>query len=55
MCVLVRTEYAKDIIILMDGLAKIAALLLIPPVGIWITMLALYARRVYVATILDDW
>ena len=48
------SEHAKDIVILMDGLAKVAALLLIPPVGVWIAVLALYARRVDVATILDD-
>ena len=54
MCVLIRTEDTKDVVILVDRLAEIASLLLIPPVTIGIAELALYCGRVDVATVLDD-
>lgn len=52
MCVLVRTEYAQDVVIFMNGFAIIAALLFIPPVAIGITKLSFFRRRIDVAAIL---
>ena len=53
MCVLVRTKHAEDILILVNWLAEITALLLVPPVTIGVPELALDAGRIDVAAVLD--
>lgn len=50
--VLFRREHAQDIVVLVHGLAVVAPLLLVPPVGVGVTELALLGRRVDVATVL---
>ena len=54
MRVFVRTEHAKDIMVLMNWLAEVAALLLVPPVTIGVAELALYRGRIDVAAVLDN-
>lgn len=51
-CVVVRGEDSENIVILVDGLAKVSSLLGVPPVGIWISVLALDTGRINVAAIL---
>ena len=51
MCIVLWRKHAKDIIILMYGLAVIATFLLIPPVGVGVTKLAGNCRGVEVATV----
>lgn len=50
--VLPRREDAQQIVVLVNGLAKVSALLRVPPVGAGITELALDSRRVDVAAVL---
>lgn len=50
--VLVGGEDAEDVVILVDELAEVAALLLIPPVGVGVAELALLGRGVGVAAVL---
>lgn len=45
-------EDTQDIIVLVDGLAVVAALLLVPPVGVRVTELALDRGRVGVLSVL---
>ena len=52
MGVLLEGEDAEDVVVLMDGLAVVAALLLVPPVGVRVAELTLLARRVNVAAVL---
>lgn len=47
-----RREDAQDVIVLVDGLAVVAALLLVPPVLVWVTQLALDWRWLWVAAVL---
>ena len=51
---LFRTEHAEDIIIFMDGLAKIPPFLLVPPVAIRVPKLPILSRRVDVAAVLGN-
>jgi hypothetical protein len=52
MCIFVKGHNAENIVVLVNRLAEVTSLLFIPPVAIGITMLAILAWRVYVATIL---
>lgn len=51
-CVLFWREDAQNVIVLVARLAKVALLLLVPPVGIGISELSLLKRRVDIATVL---
>lgn len=52
MGVLLRGEHAENVVVFMDRFTIIASLLFIPPVGIWVTELALFGGWVDVAAIL---
>lgn len=52
MGVLVGGEDAEDVVVLVDELAEVAALLLVPPVGVGVAELALLGRGVGVAAVL---
>jgi hypothetical protein len=52
--VLVGGEHAQDVVVLVHGLAEVAALLLVPPVAVRVTELALDAGRVDVAAVLPQ-
>jgi hypothetical protein len=54
MGILLRTENSQDFILLVNWLAEIPPLLLVPPVGIGVSELALDSGRVLVAAILCD-
>lgn len=51
--VLLRTEDTENLIVLVDGLAEVALLLLVPPAAVGISVLTLHGGRVLVTTILD--
>lgn len=51
--VLLRTEDAQDIVILVDRLAKVAPLLLVPPFTVGVAECTLDARRVRVVAVLE--
>jgi hypothetical protein len=53
MGVLLRTEDTQDIIVLMDQLAKVPPLLLVPPAFVGVSELALLTGRVRVVAILS--
>lgn len=55
--VVVRGEDAEDVVVFVNGLAKVAALLRVPPVGMGIAVLTLDGGRVDVASVLwrDSW
>lgn len=50
--VFVRRKHAQEIVVLVHGLAKVATLLGVPPLGVGIAKLALDARGVDVAAVL---
>ncbi len=50
--VFLRGKHAENVVVLMDWFAIIASLLFIPPVGIWVTELALFGGWIDVAAIL---
>lgn len=50
--VLLWGEHTQDIVILVDRLAVVASLLLVPPVAVRITELALHRGRVDIAAVL---
>lgn len=52
MVVVVQTQRTQDIIVLMYGFAKVTAVLLVPPVGIRVALVAELGRRIDVAAIL---
>ena len=52
MFVIIQPEDTEDIVVFMNRLAKISSLLLVPPVGIRVSVLTRYSRRVDVTTIL---
>jgi hypothetical protein len=52
--VLVRAKHSHNIVILVDRLAIVPPLLLVPPVGVRVSELTLDARGVLVATVLCD-
>lgn len=54
MGVLLRTEDTQDIIVLMDRLAKVPPLLLVPPAFVGVSELALLTGRVRVVAILSS-
>lgn len=45
-------EEAESVVVLVDGLAKVTTLLLVPPIAVGVTEGALDCRRVYVAAVL---
>lgn len=47
------TEHAVEIVVLVEGLAQVATLLLVPPVCVRVAVLALHRRRVDVAAVLQ--
>lgn len=51
--VLVWGEHAEDIVVLVDGLAIVSPLLLVPPVGVRVAELALDRGRLDVSTVLS--
>jgi hypothetical protein len=51
--VVVQRESAKDVVVLVDGLAKVAALLLVPVVAVRVAVRALLGRGVDVAAVLQ--
>lgn len=51
--VLLGTEDTENLIVLVDGLAKVALLLLVPPAAVGISVLTLHTGRVLVTAILD--
>lgn len=51
--VLLGTEDTENLIVLVDGLAKVALLLLVPPAAIGVSVLTLHGGRVLVTAILD--
>ena len=53
MRVFVRREEAENIIVFVDGLAEVAALLLVPPVRVRVAELPLLRGRVDVASVLE--
>lgn len=53
-CVFLQRKHAKDIVVFMNWFAIVPSLLFIPPVGIWITELALLWRWVDVTAILSS-
>lgn len=53
MSVLLSGKDSQDIIILMDGLAEVATVLLIPPVAMGVAKLALFLGRIDVAAVLE--
>lgn len=52
MCVFVRGEHAEDILVFVHGFPKVAALLLVPPVGVGVPELTLLGRGVGVTSVL---
>lgn len=54
MCVLEWREHSHDIVVLVEWLAVVTALLLVPPVGVWIAELALDGRWVDIAAVLRN-
>ena len=52
MSILVRREHAVNVIVLVDRFTVVAAFLLVPPVGVGITELTLFRRRIDISTIL---
>lgn len=53
MSVLLGTENTKNIVVLVDWLAKVTSFLLIPPVGVGVAELAFHGRRVGVVSVLQ--
>ena len=53
--ILFWAEHAKDIVVFMDRFTIVPSLLLIPPVGVWVTKLSLLSWRIDIATILRLW
>jgi len=53
--ILLRTENTENLVLLVDGLAKVSLLLLIPPAAVRVSESALRARRVLVTTILPQY
>lgn len=51
--ILFRAEDTENLVVLVNWLAKVALLLLIPPAAIWVSELALHLGRVLVAAILS--
>lgn len=51
--ILFRAEDTENLVVLVNWLAKVALLLLIPPAAIWVSELALHSGRVLVAAILS--
>lgn len=45
-------EHAQDVVVLMDWFAVVPSLLLVPPVGVWVTKLAWYSWGVDIASVL---
>jgi len=52
--VLVRREHAQHVVVLVHRFAKISALLLVPPVGVWIAKLPLDSWGIDVAAVLSQ-
>ena len=52
MRVRVRGKNAQDVVVFVDGLAVVAAFLLVPPVGVGVAELALYGRWIGVISVL---
>jgi uncharacterized membrane protein YqaE (UPF0057 family) len=47
-----RGKHAQNVVVFMDWFTIIASLLFIPPVGIWVTELALFGGWIDIAAIL---
>lgn len=53
MCILLGTEDAEDFILLVNGLAKIPSLLLIPPVAVGVSESTLHTRGILITSVLE--
>ncbi len=51
MIIVVQREYTEDIVIFVNGFAKVTTFLLVPPIGVWITLGARYSGRVDPSTL----
>lgn len=53
MPILLRTEHAQNVIVFVNRFAKVAPLLLVPPIAIRVSKLSWLSRRVDITAILD--